>query len=108
MEVNQAPDPAVIALTGRQIDAPDTDPPHFPLEYVPNVPMVRQRLADMLAEERADALVCSAACGADLIALEEVERLGVRRCIVLPFSPDRFTFSLGASECRASLPTPWT
>jgi hypothetical protein len=37
MEVNQAPDPAVIALTGRQIDAPETDPPRFPLE---NVPMV--------------------------------------------------------------------
>ena len=84
MEVNQAPDPAVIALTGRQIDAPETDPPRFPLE---NIPMVRQRLVDMLAAERADALVCSAACGADLIALEEAERLGIRRCVVLPFSP---------------------
>jgi hypothetical protein len=87
MQPNQAPDPAVIALAGRRIDAPDTNPPRFPLE---NVPMVRQRLADMLAAERADALVCSAACGTDLIALEEAERLGIRRRIVLPFSPDRF------------------
>lgn len=68
--------------------------------------MVRQRLVDMLAAERADALVRSAACGADLIALEEAERLGIRRCVVLPFSPDQFTFSLDASECRASLLNP--
>jgi hypothetical protein len=32
-------------------------------------------------------LVCSAACGADLIALEAAEQLGVRRRIVLPFAP---------------------
>jgi len=87
MQADQAPDPAVIALAGRRIDAPDTDPPRFPLE---NVPLVRQRLTDMLVAERTEALVCSAACGADLIALEEAERLGIRRRIVLPFSPDRF------------------
>ena len=60
MEANQAPDRVVIALAGRRIDAPDTNPPRFPLE---NVPMVRQRLADMFAAEHAEALVCSAACG---------------------------------------------
>jgi hypothetical protein len=60
----------------------------------------------MLVAERADALACSAACGADLIALEEAERLGIRRCLVLPFSPDRYAFFLDASECRASLLTP--
>ena len=87
METNQAPDPVVIALAGRRIDAPDTNPPRFLLE---NVPMVRQRLADMFTAERTGALVCSAACGADLIALEEAERLGIRRRIVLPFSPARF------------------
>jgi hypothetical protein len=36
------------------------------------------------------ALICSAACGADLVALEEAEHLGLRRRIVLPFSPERF------------------
>ena len=44
MEANQAPDRVVIALAGRRIDAPDTDPPRFPLE---NVPIVRQRLVDI-------------------------------------------------------------
>jgi hypothetical protein len=34
MEANQAPDPVVIALAGQRIDAPDTDPPRFPLENV--------------------------------------------------------------------------
>jgi hypothetical protein len=36
------------------------------------------------------ALVCSAACGSDLVALEEAERLGLRRRIVLPFGRERF------------------
>jgi len=79
--------PAVVALAGRRMDATGTEPPRFPLE---NVPVVRKRLAAILAKESAMALVCSAACGADLIALEEAERLGLRRRIVLPFSPERF------------------
>jgi hypothetical protein len=78
---------AVIALAGRRIDAPGTDPPRFPLE---NVPIVRGRIAAFLSSEHAEALVCSAACGVDLIALEEAKRLGLRRRIVLPFPPKRF------------------
>jgi len=80
-------DGAVVALAGRRIDAIDTSPPRFPLEAVPTV---RRRLADLLSKERTVALVCSAACGADLVALEEAERLGLRRRIVLPFPPERF------------------
>jgi hypothetical protein len=86
-EPNQISHHAVIALVGRRIDEPDTDPPRFPLE---RVPLVRRRIADLLSEEHTEALVCSAACGADLIALEEAERLGLRRRIVLPFLPERF------------------
>jgi hypothetical protein len=78
---------AVIALAGRRVDAANTDPPRFPLQ---NVPVVRQRLADVFAAESATALVCSAACGADLLALEEAKQLGLRRRIVLPFPPERF------------------
>ncbi len=86
-EPKQIPYHAVIALAGRRIDGPDTDPPRFPLDHVP---LVRRRIADLLSEEHTEALVCSAACGADLIALEEAERLGLRRRIVLPFPPNRF------------------
>jgi len=35
-------------------------------------------------------LVCSAACGADLIALETAGSLGIRRHVILPFEADRF------------------
>jgi hypothetical protein len=78
---------AVVAVAGRRIDAPDTARPRFPLD---RVPAVRQALRSQLIEVQAVAMVSSAACGADLIALEEAERLGLRRRIVLPFSPDRF------------------
>jgi hypothetical protein len=77
----------VVALAGRRVDADGTCPPRFPLA---SVPLVRKRLAGLLAGEKAAAVVCSAACGADLIALEEAERLGLRRRIVLPFPPGRF------------------
>jgi hypothetical protein len=79
-------DTTVVALAGRRIDAVDTHPSRFPLEAIPT-----RRLAKLLAREcAAVALVCSAASGADLLALEEAERLGLRRHIVLPFPPDRF------------------
>lgn len=78
--------PAVIALAGRRID-PDAEASRFPLAAVP---LVRQRIADLLRDENAAALACSAACGADLIALEEAGRLGLHRRVVLPFAPERF------------------
>jgi predicted acylesterase/phospholipase RssA len=80
-------DGAVVALAGRRIDATDAKEPRFPREAVPTV---RRRLTDLFVKEGAVALVCSAACGADLIALEEAERLGIRQRIVLPFPPKRF------------------
>jgi hypothetical protein len=78
---------AVVAIAGRRIDAQDADPPQFPLR---SVPLVRKRLAELLVAENARALVSSAACGSDLIGLEEAERIKIRRRIVLPFSPDKF------------------
>jgi hypothetical protein len=67
---------AVIGLAGRRIDDVDTNPSRFPLEAAP---VVRRRLADLFASERAVAIVCSAACGADRLAFEEAERLDLRR-----------------------------
>jgi hypothetical protein len=77
----------VIALAGRRIDSSDADAPRFPLA---NVPLVRQRLRSFFAEHRATTLVCSAACGADLVALEAAQSLGMRCRIVLPFEPEKF------------------
>src|SRR6267378_3813558 len=77
----------VVALAGRRIDLPGTQPPRFPLD---NIGTVGRRFAEALDKVHAVALVCSAACGADLVALEQAERLGLRRRIVLPFRRERF------------------
>ncbi len=51
--------------------------------------MVRERMRVVL-EQKATALVCSAACGADLIALEVAGELRIRRRVVLPYSREQF------------------
>jgi hypothetical protein len=51
---------------------------------------VRRTLHDLFAAEGVRALVCSAACGADLVALEVAGALGIRRRVVLPFAKERF------------------
>jgi hypothetical protein len=79
--------PPVVALAGRRVDPPDADTPRFPSE---NVGLVRERLRSFLEERQAAVLVCSAACGADLVALEAAGTLGMRRRIILPFDPERF------------------
>lgn len=76
----------VFALAGRRIDAPNTDAGHFPLA---NVALVKARLMHLLTPKDA-ALVCSAACGADLLALEVAESVNLRRRIVLPVGVDKF------------------
>jgi hypothetical protein len=77
----------IIALAGRRIDAPDADPPRFPL---PNVALVEGRLRNLFEAERAKAIVSSAACGADLLAQTLAGAMGMRRHVVLPFERDRF------------------
>jgi hypothetical protein len=77
----------VVAVAGRRIDAADAKTPRFPLR---NVASVERDLDVLLSREGASALVASAACGADLIALTVAGRRGLRRRVVLPF--DRNTF----------------
>lgn len=77
----------VIAVAGRRIDATDTTTPRFPLE---NVAIVERRLDELFERAAATALVGSAACGADLVALTVAGRRGMRRRVVLPFNRDKF------------------
>jgi hypothetical protein len=77
----------VVALAGRRIDAESTEDPKFPFE---RIGAVRNKIADELLSARARALVCSAACGADLLALDVAQELNIPASIVLPFSADRF------------------
>jgi hypothetical protein len=77
----------VLALVGRRIDAPEAATPAFPGA---NVERVRADLLQLLNDQSVNVLVCSAACGADLLALEAAETLGIRRQIILPFEVGRF------------------
>lgn len=79
--------PTVIALAGRRTDAADSPAPRFPLE---RSAAVQAELEALFQREHALALVCSAACGADILALEVALQLGLRARIVLPFAADRF------------------
>ncbi len=79
--------PVVAALAGRRIDASNSKVRRFPLDMVERV---RADLERLLSMEGVELLVCSAACGADLIALSAAKKAHIRYRIVLPFSPDRF------------------
>ncbi len=80
----------VIALAGRRIDAPDAGQARFPAA---NAPPVAERIGQFLEAQQATALVCAAACGVDILALEAAGELKVRRRIVLPFSRAQFRSS---------------
>jgi hypothetical protein len=77
----------IIALSGRRVDALQAEQPRFPLQ---NVGRVKDDVRQLFQDKQASALVSSAACGADLIALTEAGSLGLRRRIVLPFGRSRF------------------
>src|SRR6266498_3550858 len=78
------------ALAGRRIDRPDEPVPRFPLH---RVAAVQTRIAKVLSLERIGLLVSSAACGADLVALQVAATLGIRRRIVLPYNIGDFRAS---------------
>jgi hypothetical protein len=77
----------VIALAGRRIDAADAPVARFPPG---NEGKVRVRLGRVFEELAPTALVSSAACGADLLALEVAGAMGLRRVVVLPWGRERF------------------
>jgi hypothetical protein len=77
----------ILALAGRRIDAADAEERRFPLE---NADAVAERIRTRFEALRLTFLVCSGACGADLLALHGANSLGIRRRIVLPFDSTRF------------------
>ena len=79
----------VIGLAGRRVDATDAEPRRFTPDPA-NIARVRRRLHALFLAEQATALVSSAACGADLLALEVAGELGLGRRIILPCKPEEF------------------
>jgi hypothetical protein len=62
----------IAALAGRRSDSP----------------AVRSRIGNALIAAGATTLVCGAAYGAGLLALEVAGEIGLRRCVVLPWAPE--------------------
>jgi hypothetical protein len=81
------PEGSVACLAGRRIDPEATDFVRFPEQ---SEAKVREALSELFAVERVRRLVCSAACGADILALEAAATCGISATIVLPFSPVAF------------------
>ena len=79
--------PVIVAVAGRRIDAADAQTPRFPLA---NQALVERRLDELFEREGATAIVSSAACGADLVALAVAARRRMRRRVVLPFGREKF------------------
>ncbi len=77
----------IAALAGRRIDAGNAPQPRFPAR---NVAAVAERIRLSLQHLRVTTLVCSAARGADLLALETAGELGLRRHVLLPTSQEDF------------------
>ena len=78
----------IIALAGRRIDKQDADTDlRFPLK---NVSLVKERLEQLFKTQNVKGLSCSAACGADLIALEVAKKLNIERRITLSSAPEEF------------------
>ena len=80
-------DEMIVVVAGRRIDAPDSENTKFPLSEVPRV---KAEIRALFLEHQVSAMVSSAACGADLLALSEAGKLGLSRRIVLPFSREQF------------------
>ena len=77
----------IIALAGRRIDAPDAKASRFPLSKVDEV---KEKLRALFISLKPKTLVCSAACGADLLALQVAGELGIQRSILIPFDEQLF------------------
>ena len=75
------------ALAGRRIDAADAEAARFPEA---NVARVKEDIHRTFQQNHVTCLVCAAACGADLLALEVARDLQLERKIVLPFDVGTF------------------
>lgn len=80
----------VVVLAGRRVDAADASAARFPLS---NVEKVKEKLKQFFIANIIDYLVCSGACGADLVALDVAGQLSISRKMILPFDAETFRSS---------------
>jgi hypothetical protein len=77
----------IIAFAGRRVDDQKAEIVRFPPA---NVVKVRTRIENWFSQHHVHTLVCSAACGADLLALSVADELGIHCQVVLPFPREQF------------------
>jgi hypothetical protein len=77
----------VIVEAGRRVDAPDAQVPRFPPS---NVPHVSRHIKQLLIKQNPQAVVCSAACGTDLLLLQAAGDMRIRQVVLLPSEPEEF------------------
>jgi hypothetical protein len=80
----------IIAQAGRRVDEVNSETARFPST---NVRIVRERIKASFVKEKPLALVSSAACGTDLLALDIAGELGIERFVLLPTAPEVFRAS---------------
>ena len=80
----------VAVLAGRRVDAADASAVRFPMH---NIEKVKEKLKQFFIADSIDYLVCSGACGADLIAFGAAGQLNIPRKMVLPFDAKTFRSS---------------
>ncbi len=80
----------IAALAGRRIDAEGSTARRFPPD---NASAVADRIRSCFQSLSISTLVCAAARGADLLALDVAGELGIRRYVVLPSDPASFRAS---------------
>ena len=88
----------VVAFAGHMIDAPARATPRFPAALAP---AVRDAIRERLARFHAPVVYTSAACGADLLFIEESLAIGAEVNIVLPFDREDFlrtSVAIGGDE----------
>ncbi len=72
----------ILTFAGHMIDRHDRESPRFP-SYAENA--VRLLIAKAIAQTEPSAVVCSAACGGDIIFAEEALRFGAQLYLIMPF-----------------------
>lgn len=77
----------VIIEAGRRVDPPDAQVPRFPPS---NVPEVSRRIRKLLGKQNPQAVVCSAACGADLLLLQVAGEMHIKQIVLLPAEAEAF------------------
>lgn len=80
-------DQTIVAVAGRRVDAPGTDPPSFPSAALASV---SSRIDEFLDGHAVRTVVASCSSGADILLLEAAAARGLGTRIILPFSIERF------------------